>query len=67
MVLLNIQRKISRKKINNIINETVGAAKILHLDIERGPYDLSKFKVARAKELWHVQKSNLSFFLAKIT
>ena len=51
MVLLNIQRKISRKKINNIINETVGAAKILHLDIERGPYDLSKFKVARAKEL----------------
>ena len=35
MVLLNIQRKISRKKINNIINETVGAAKIRHLDMER--------------------------------
>ena len=27
MVLLNIQREISRKKIDNFINKTVGAAR----------------------------------------
>ena len=48
------------------MNKTVDAAKIRHLDMERWPYDISKFKVARAKELWHVRKSNLSFCLAKI-
>ena len=35
MVLLNIQRKISQKKIDNFINKTVGAAKIRHLVMER--------------------------------
>ena len=35
MVLLNIQREISRKKIDNFINKTVGAAKIRHLVVER--------------------------------
>ena len=66
MVLLNIQREISRKKTDNFINKTVGAAKIHHLVMERWPYDISKFKVSQAKELWHVRKLNLSFFLAKI-
>ena len=66
MVLLSIQCEISREKIDNFINKTVGAAKIRHLVMERWPYDISKFKVSRAKELWHVRKSNVSFFLAKI-
>ena len=66
MVLLNIQQEISQKKIDNFINKTVGAAKICHLVMERCCYDISKFKVSWARELWHVQKSNLSFFLAKI-
>ena len=35
MVLRNIQREISRKKIDNVINKTVGAAKIRHLVMER--------------------------------
>ena len=35
MVLLSIQREISREKIDNFINKTVGAAKIRHLVMER--------------------------------
>ena len=35
MVLLNIQREILRKKIDNFVNKTVGAAKIHHLVMER--------------------------------
>ena len=65
-MLINIQREISRKEIDNFINKTVGAAKIRHLVMERWPYDISEFNVSRAKELWHVRKSNLNFFLAKI-
>ena len=66
MVLLNIQREISRKKTDNFINKTVGAVKIRHLVMERWPYDISEFKVSPDKELWHVRKSSSSFFLAKI-
>ena len=61
-----VQREISQKKIDNFINKAVGSAKIRHLVMERSPYDISKFKISRAKELWHVRKSNLSFFFAKI-
>ena len=35
MVLLNIQREISHKKIDNLLNKTSGAAKICHLGMER--------------------------------
>ena len=66
MVLLSIQREISREKIDNFIYKTVGVAKIRHLVMERRPYDTSNIKVSRTKELWHVRKSNVSFFLAKI-
>ena len=35
MVLLNLQREISREKTDNFINKTVGAAKIRLLVMER--------------------------------